>query len=214
MSLQRKFLRALGIDDDKAEEIITAHVETVDALKSEIARYKEQADKVTDLEADKTALETENKNLKDQLEEAKQNASDFSAKQTELDNLKQEFEEYKEQVKAGKAKADKTNAFRALLKAANINEKRFDAIIKLSGDAIDKIAFDKDGNVKDHDDLVKSITDDWSDYVVKVEEKGAPAANPPANTGGELVTKDSIMAIKDRAERQKAIAEHSELFGF
>ena len=75
MSLQRKFLRALGIDDDKAEEIISAHVETVDALKNEIARYKEQADKVMDLESEKTTLENENKTLKDQLEEAKQNGA-------------------------------------------------------------------------------------------------------------------------------------------
>ena len=33
MSLTRKMLRAMGIEDDKADQIIDAHAETVDALK-------------------------------------------------------------------------------------------------------------------------------------------------------------------------------------
>jgi hypothetical protein len=76
---------------------------------------------------------------------------------------------------------------------------------------------DKDGNLdlglKDKKALAKSIADDWSDYVVTVGEQGAKPATPPANTGGQTMTKESIMAIKNRGERQKAIAENPELFG-
>lgn len=214
MSLQRKFLKALGIEDEKAEEIISAHIETVDSLKAEIEEYKKQAEKVTQLEAEKVELEKAKGELETELNSVKEAGTDIEAKQKEYDDLKQEFEDYKEQVKSDKVKAEKTKAFKSLLKEANVSEKRFDAIIKLSGDEIDKIAFDKDGNIKGHEDLVKSITDDWSDYIVKVEDVEQTPPKPPTNTGGELVTKDSIMAIKDRAERQKAIAEHSELFGF
>lgn len=37
MSLTRKMLRAMGIEDDKADQIIEAHAETVDALKQQVA---------------------------------------------------------------------------------------------------------------------------------------------------------------------------------
>ena len=33
MALTRKMLRAMGVEDDKADQIIDAHAETVDALK-------------------------------------------------------------------------------------------------------------------------------------------------------------------------------------
>ena len=36
MRLTRKYLSALGIDADKIDEIIEAHMETVNALKSEL----------------------------------------------------------------------------------------------------------------------------------------------------------------------------------
>lgn len=36
-------------------------------------------------------------------------------------------------------------------------------------------------------------------------------ANPPKNTGGSM-TKDEIMAIKDRSERRAAIAANMNLF--
>ncbi len=35
MAMTHKFLKALGIEDDKAEEIIAAHLETVNAIKAE-----------------------------------------------------------------------------------------------------------------------------------------------------------------------------------
>ena len=45
MALSRKFLAAMGIEADKIDEIITAHVETVDGLKKERDDLKEKADK-------------------------------------------------------------------------------------------------------------------------------------------------------------------------
>ena len=46
MALSRKFLSALGIEADKIDEIISAHTETVDALKEERDKYKADADKL------------------------------------------------------------------------------------------------------------------------------------------------------------------------
>lgn len=46
MALTRKFLAALGIEDDKADGIIQAHSDTVNGLKDEIEKYKADAEKL------------------------------------------------------------------------------------------------------------------------------------------------------------------------
>ena len=43
MALTRKMLKAMGIEDEKIDQIIEAHTETVDALKVERDQYKEDA---------------------------------------------------------------------------------------------------------------------------------------------------------------------------
>ena len=42
MALTRRMLKALGIEDEKAEEIISAHIESTDALKAQRDEYKAQ----------------------------------------------------------------------------------------------------------------------------------------------------------------------------
>lgn len=39
----------MGIEDDKIDEIITMHTETVNGLKAEIDKYKEDAEKLADV---------------------------------------------------------------------------------------------------------------------------------------------------------------------
>ena len=40
MSLTRKMLKAMGIEDEKIDQIIEAYTETVDALKEQRDQYK------------------------------------------------------------------------------------------------------------------------------------------------------------------------------
>ena len=72
---------------------------------------------------------------------------------------------------------------------------------------------DKEGNLENADELKKSIATEWGEFKTTVTQKGADVAKPP-QTGKATKTKDEIYAIKDTAERQKAIAENHELFGF
>ena len=46
MSLTRKMLKAMGIEDEKIDQIIEAHTETVDGLKEQITQYKASAEKL------------------------------------------------------------------------------------------------------------------------------------------------------------------------
>ena len=44
MALTRRALKAMGIEDEKIDEIITMHTETVDGLKADVAKYKADAE--------------------------------------------------------------------------------------------------------------------------------------------------------------------------
>lgn len=200
MALTRKFLSALGIDSAQADEIIETHTVTVSNIKSEMEKYKEEAEK---LEETKKKLEKVQKEL-DEMKEAASNEDENEYK-TKYDELKKEFDDYKDEMKNKAVKDSKAKAFRELLKEANIPEKRFDAIVKLSDDDIDKIEFDEDGNIKEKDDILKSIAENWSEYVQNTETQGANTATPPANTGGS----------NSKISRAKQIAQqyHDDLYG-
>ena len=67
--------------------------------------------------------------------------------------------------------------------------------------------------IKDEAKTLAAIKQDWGEYVAVTQTRGASVANPPT-TGKATRSKDEILSIKDTAERQKAIAENHELFGF
>lgn len=202
MALTRKFLSALSVEAEKIDEIINAHAETVDALKEEIAKYKADAEMLP-------SVQKELKELKDAQAKAGENGNAFEVK---YKAIKEEFQKYKADIEAKETKASKENAYKELLKKAGVNEKRIDAVLKVSGDAIDKLELEEDGKVKGSDELVKSIQTEWEDFIVKEQKQGASTATPPNNTGGEKMSKDQILAIKDREERQQAMLENKELF--
>ena len=200
MALTRKFLSALGIEDDKVDEIINAHTETVNALKEQRDGYKENAEKLPEVQ----------KELDDLKAAAEKNGNDTY--KVKYEALKEDFDNYKLEQEQKESHTQKENAYRALLQEVGISEKRIGAVLKVSD--VDAIEFDADGKVKDVEKLKSEIESEWEDFVVKTETQGAPTATPPAGSGRTYKSKDEIMAIKDTKERQTAIAENHELFGF
>lgn len=205
MALTRKFLTALNIDADKIDEIITAHSETVDALKAERDNFKAEAEANSEAKANAEKLQKQVDELTKQVE-----ASGKDAYKVKYDAIKEEFDEYKKTIKAEKTKAEKTEAYRKLLKEAGVSEKRIEAVLKVSD--IDSLKIDDKGVLEGTDDLKKSIAEEWSDFIEKTGVQGAQTANPPASGGKTTRTKEEIMAIKDTAERQKAMLENKQLF--
>lgn len=198
MALTRKFLTAMGIDEEKIDEIITAHTDTVNALKEQRDGYKEDAEKLPEIEKELNDLKEQHKDDGENPFEVKYNA------------LKEEFNDYKKEVAAKETKAAKKTAYKALLKEAGINEKRIDSVLKVTD--IDKIELDDEGNIKDSETLKNNIKTEWADFIVQTSTQGANTATPPANNGKATMTKEQIYAIKDTAARQKAMAENKELF--
>lgn len=204
MALTRKFLKALGIEDDKIEQIIEAHSETVSALKDEIEDYKENAEKLP-------GVQKELDKLKKEAEEAEKKGEKDPFK-VKYEAIKEEYENYKKEIAAKETKANKEKLYTELLKEAGVSEKRIAAVLKVSD--LEKIEIDTDGKLKDAKDLTKAIKEEWADFITTTKDKGADVANPGGTSGGKAMTKDEIMNIKDASERQKAIAENHELFGY
>lgn len=198
MALSRKFLAALGIEEEKIDQIISAHSETVEALKEERDSYKDKAGKYDKAQSD---LDAANKKIEDLSKE--------DAWKVKYDALKEDYDDFKKSVENEKTTNSKKNAYKALLKEIGISDKRIDAVARLA--ELDKIKLDKEGKIEGSDDLKKSLAEEWADFIVKDGKEGASVENPPAGSGSKK-TKEEILAIKDTAERQAAMLENKDLF--
>lgn len=199
MALTRKMLKAMNIPDEQAEQIIEAHSETVNALKEERDEFKKKA----------SDYDNAQKELDDLKAAAEKNGKDpFKVK---YEALKEEFESYKTDVAAKETKSAKEQAYRALLKSAGVSEKRIESVLKVSD--IDNLEIDKDGNIKNADDVSKKIKEEWSDFIVTEKETGADIPTPPANNGGKITKADIYKKddngryVMSTSERQKALTE-------
>lgn len=196
MSLTRKFLSALGIEADKIDEIITAHTETVDGLKEDLSKYKSKAESYDE--------------VKKELDEIKKTAGKEDSYKVKYDALKQEFDDYKKDITNKETLAKKSDAYKKLLSEVGVNEKLLDKVLAVT--KLDEIVLEGD-TIKDADKVADSIKEEWGDFIVKTKQEGETTKTPPKGTGSKL-TKEQIYAIKDPVERQKAIAENHEEFGF
>lgn len=191
MALTRKLLKSMGIEDEKIDQIIDAHTETVDAFK----QYKADAEKLAEVQKELDDLKAKGDN----------------GLQKKYDELKAEYDKYKSEVEAAKALAAKKEAYAEIVKDAGLSEKGAAKAMKYTD--WDKIELDESGKVKSSSDHIKALKEEWAEYVIKEGEKGANTPTPPANGGSSKYTsKADIMKIKDTSERQKAIAENIELF--
>lgn len=177
MALTRKFLSAMGIEEEKVDQIISAHVETVDKLKEQRDEYKTDAEKTAELEAE---LEKANKLLKEHEKNAYKEK--YEALKKQHDELKTDFDDYKSKVEEKETNAAKEKAYVNLLRQAGVSDKRIDAVIRVSD--LSKIELDADGNVKDADGVLDNIKTEWADFIVTKGAKGANTPTPPANNGG------------------------------
>ena len=180
MALTRKFLSAMGIEADKIEEIITAHVEVTDTLKDEKEELQKQVDS---LKADAEKVPDLEKKIKEL--EANDVSKEYEKKKDELKKLQKEYDEYKESIKNDGIKKAKAEAYRGILKEAGVSEKRIDAIMKLSNDEVESLELGEDNKVSDDNKkaLIEGIKENWSDFITTVKKVGADVDNPP--TGGK-----------------------------
>lgn len=161
------------------------------------------------------------KTLKADLEKAERERDTYKAKapkegeetvlKSEYDELKKKYDDYKADVDAKKTRTEKENAFRELLKSVGVSEKRIGAIVKVSD--IDSLELDENGKIKDADKHTETVKTEWADFIETTTTKGADTANPPANNGKGVKTKEEIYKMENgryvlsASERQAELAK-------
>lgn len=200
MALTRKYLQSLGIDDENVDKIISAHTEVTSALKDERDGFKADADRLTEVQKE--------------LDEFKKNHPDDGRNpwKVKYEAMKEEFDSYKSEIETKQVAETKIKAIKQMLKDIGISDKRIDAVAKVTD--LDTIELDSDGQIKGIDNVKESFKTEWSDFIPTESVKGADTPNPPTNVSQPAMTKKDILAIKDTTERQKAIQDNHQLFGF
>lgn len=185
MALTRRMLKAMGISDEQVDEIIAAHSETVDALKEQRDQYKADAEKLPEIQKQ---LDKANSDLE---------AAGKDAYKVKYEALKEEYEGYKREQTEKETRSAKERAYRELLKAAGITEKRIDSVIRVSD--LDGVELDDKGAIKDADKLTESIKTEWADFIPTTTTQGAQTATPPTTTPQKSYTSSDIkkMSIED-----------------
>lgn len=174
-SLTRKFLEALGVEEKAQDQIMEKHSEVVNEIKTERDKFKEDAEKLPEVQ----------KQLDDlKAKQSDDDPSELEKVKKELADKTAEFEKYKGDIEAKETKTKKETAYRKLLKDAGIGEKYLDIVVKANQDEINNIAFDKEGNVKDSDKITAGMKESLSAFVVTTQQKGADVQNPPSGNGG------------------------------
>lgn len=211
MALSRRYLATLGIEADKIDEIISAHAESLEAVKAERDKYKGQVDELTEKgKKDAEAVANAQKELSELQKQVEADAKNREGK--DYDKLKEEFDNYKAEQEAKAVRSAKETALKELLSDMKMSDKGEKQVLKWMG--VDGFELDDSGKIKDASALRKSIKEDWGDYIQTEGAKGAETSNPPGGgSGGTGKTKADIMKIKNTKERQQAIADNPELFG-
>ena len=188
MALTRKFLEALGIEQAKIDEIISAHTEVTNALKADRDSYKEKAEKYdeTKTELDKAKSELEKVN-KDEYK-------------TKYESLEAEFNKYKTDIAEKEVKVKKEEAYKKMLKEIGVNEKSIGAILKVKD--LSSLKLDDKGNIVDVDTLKESEKKDWEGFIIKSEEERQDPNTPPDHEHENVDTTSMSMDdyIKARSE--------------
>lgn len=182
----REILSAAGVTSENMSEavdkIIDGHVTSVNALREDIAKYKADAEKLPTVQKE--------------LDDMKANTND--SWKEKHDKLKGEFDTYKKDVEAKETHSKKVEAYKAILRDANLSEKGIEKAIKYA--EWDKIELEADGKLKGASDHIKSVKEEWAEYVTTTTTTGAKTSTPPANNGNSGVTKEDFqkMSYKDR----------------
>lgn len=163
MSLTRSMLKEMALTDDQVEQIILAHLETVDALKAEI-----------------TAAQEDRALLTEQLAE-------LAAQQQDAASIQAEFDRYKAQMQAQLSAEEIQRILRDALIKAGANEK---AVMLLSREIDPEAAQIDGGKLTNAEELIAPIREKYAAFFATPVSRPVPTIQPPATLHGSLTRQD------------------------
>lgn len=187
MALTRKFLKALGLEEEKIEQIIEAHSETVTGLTAEIEKHKANDGKLAELQKE--------------LENTKQKFDKFTPeKWAEFEAFNpseiEELRKFKTDTETAQAFAKKETAAMKILSDKGFGEKAAKLILKAERENVDGIELDESGAAKNADKFFEPIGKSYADFATRTETGGALAGQPVAPTAQKPETLASAVAEK------------------
>ena len=184
MALTRKLLKGMGLTEEQVDTIIEAHTETVDGLKTDLNKYKGDAELLPGVQKELDDLKA---------------AGDGGYKE-KYEKEHKAFEDFKQAQTAKETRQAKETAYREFLKTVGVSEKRIPAIMKVT----DLDGIEMDGNTfKDADKLIETVKTEWADFIETSNTNGATTNTPPANNnnGGEdpsKMTMEQYIAYRNK----------------
>lgn len=181
MALTRKFLKAMGVEDEKIDQIIEAHSATVDGLKEQIDALRAEAGNGEEAKAKLAEIQKQLETAEADLEAAKNDGW-----KDKHDAVQREFEDYKAGIAAKEAQAAKEKAARDWYESKGVAGKALSVAMRGSGAEVEALELDEGGKIKDSSALDALIQGDFAGLVRNTETQGAQTAHPPAGqSGGE-----------------------------
>lgn len=184
MALTRKDLQAMGVEPEKIESIIAAHVETVNALKDECDDLRAKADQLMEVQK--------------QLDDLKTSGGDWQKK---YEDEHKAFEQFKTDTAAAELTRKKSDVFRDVMKKANIPDKVLDALLKIAD--VDLVKLDESGTATNREDVENAVKEKFADYIMTQSTSLDKPETPPAAPTG----KDAFNAMS-LAEQMRYANEH------
>jgi hypothetical protein len=187
-----------NIDASKIGDVVKA---INNAVGKEFVDKKRYNEKLTEIDT-----------LKGEKQNAEDKATGAEKWKTKYEALKEDFDAYKNDISAKETKATKDNAYRALLKEANIIEPAIELILNSTN--TNELEMGDDGKIKNPESLINDIKKKYGSFTVSTGTQGAKVATPPSNVSGGKISRAEIFKkdehgkyVLSTAERQKAIAE-------
>lgn len=197
MALTRKMLKAMGIEDEKIDQIIDAHTETVEGLKEQVSAYKADAEKLPGVQKE--------------LDDLKKDGGDGGYK-AKYEKEHKDFADYKAGIAAKESAAAKEKAARAYFAGKGIPAESMALVIRGAKAEIDALNLDGD-KIKDATALDSLLAGDYKGLIGKETRQGTDTKTPPDTTGGaksraEIYKKDDKgRYVLSTEARQKALSE-------
>lgn len=177
MSLTRNLLKEMDLTDDQIEQIIQAHAETVDALKSEISAAQEDH-----------AL------LMEQI-------AQLTLQQKDAEAIQAEFDRYKADIQESMSEEETQRLLREALLQAGANEKAVMLLVR----EIDVSAVQtENGKLLNAEEVINPIREKYAAFFAKPVAQPAPAIQPPASLHGMLTRQDVVRMTPEEINRNWA----------
>lgn len=157
MAFTRKALKAMGLTDEQIDPIIELHTESTDAIKADRDKYKEDAEKLSDVQR--------------QLDEA-----NSKIKAAEKDDYKGKYEsekaahdELKADIAAKETAANRLKSFKDEAKKRGYSDNAIKHYLDSKAhDPMERIKYDDEGKATNFDDVFKGLDEAFPELKVNV----------------------------------------------